>query len=94
METSGRSCQLIVAAIKFLISLQCRCELIGSNRQTQIIFIIAIGSLSVPSGSTYPFSHDPAAATVWESDRSWPRSWSTVDGQDGSDSRTCGASSE
>lgn len=44
-------------------------ESMGTNIHAQIISVMAIGSRSVLSGSTYPFSHDPAAATVWASDQ-------------------------
>lgn len=69
MKTSGRSCQLIVAAIKPLISLQRIWSCLGPICVRRFRSVMAIGSLSLPSGSTYPFSLDPAAATVWESDQ-------------------------
>lgn len=85
METSGRSCQLIVVAgMKFPYQPAAHLESMGTNMRAQIISPMAIGSLSLPSGSTYPFSHGPAAATVWESDQILA-SLSKVDGHDGSD---------
>lgn len=87
METSGRSCQPIVASImKTPYQHAAHLGVDGEPKMcVQIISVMAIGSLSVPSGSTYPFSHDPAAATVWEKATRSLASLSTVDGHDGSD---------